>query len=316
MQTLPELSEWVRNFGHDPRQMSRLILNRFTWHQIWTAMDIIDDIDLAMAAYVDNEFPADIGERYLRIYGILQALYVQQDALRDLIRAIHPAKVIEVSDLLKDIRGARNASVGHPTQLRRKGESLSAHGIVRATMSKEGFELCSFPEKDGKFFVYVPVRELIQKQRAEATRILSEVVAELLEQEEAHRAEFRHNKLIRAFDQVFYAFEKILEEFQGCSLPTLGQWGIDHLFNSICKFEELLKERGLSIDSYDSVKYLYEEIEHPLNELRKFLRGETSEVLSHKSAVVFANALMPSFEKLVHIASEIDEEYAAVPKLG
>jgi hypothetical protein len=30
-------------------------------------MDVIDDVDLAIEAYLDTDFPADDGEKYLRI---------------------------------------------------------------------------------------------------------------------------------------------------------------------------------------------------------------------------------------------------------
>ena len=85
-----------------------------------------------MATYLENEYPTDTGERYLRIYGAMQGLFLQQDALSDLIKAIHPAKEIRRHDVLKDIREIRNASGGHPTQLRRKG-ALSMHAIVQSS---------------------------------------------------------------------------------------------------------------------------------------------------------------------------------------
>jgi hypothetical protein len=313
MPTMRELSRWIRDYGHDARQLPRLIADRFIWHQIWTAMNVIDDVDSATTAYLDNEFPNDIGERYLRVYGALQGLFMQQDALRDLIRAIHPAKDIRLNDVLKDIREARNASIGHPTQMKRKG-GLSAHGIVQISMHKDGFELLSYPEKDGKAFQYVPVLELIKKQRAEAVRILSEVVEDLREQEEAHRARFREVKLMSVFNQVSYAFEKIFEDIRRDSLAGLARWGTDCLRTSLEDFRKLLKVRGLGIDSCDSIEYLYDQIEHPLTELAKYVRGEPSEIMSYRSAVVFAEALRFYFEELQQIASEIDQEYAAPPK--
>src|SRR5208337_431918 len=103
MQTMRELSRWIRNYGHDARQLPRLFADRFIWHQLWAAMDVIDDVDAAMTAYLENEFPDDIGEKYLRIYGALQGLFIQQDALLDLIKAIHPAKDIRLNDVLRDI---------------------------------------------------------------------------------------------------------------------------------------------------------------------------------------------------------------------
>jgi hypothetical protein len=309
-----DLSRWIRDYGHDARRLKHLLADRFAWHQLWTAMDIIDDVESALTAYLNNEFPANLGERYLRIYGVLQGLFIQQDALADLIKAIHPAKEIRLNDVLHDVRDARNASVGRPTQLKRKG-ALSAHGIVQNSMSKEGFDLHSFPPKDGKICQYVPVQELVEKQRAEAIRILSEVINDLREQEQEYRRKYRDTKLMQVFDQVGYAFEKILEEVRQDSTPILSRWAVDHLQKSLDDFERLLKERGLDIDTYDSVEYLYNEIRHPLVELRKFLVGESCEVLSAKSAVVFTKALQVSFDELGQIAKEIDEEYSSDPDM-
>jgi hypothetical protein len=313
MPTIRELSRWIRDYGHDARQLPRLFADRFIWHQLWTAMDVIDDVDSAMTAYLDHEFPNEIGEKYLRLYGALQGLFIQQDALRDLIKAIHPAKNIGLNDVLKDIREARNASVGHPTQMGWKGV-LSAHGIVQNSMRKDGFELLSYPQKDGKTLQYVPVRELIEKQRVEVARILSEVVEDLRAEEEVHRARFREVKFMALFSQVSYAFEKIFEEIRRDSARVLSSWAVEHLRKSLDEFGALLKARGLNVDSYDSIEYLYNQIDHPLTELTKFVKNEPSEILSSKSAVVFAEALRQYFDELQQIASEIDQEYAAQPE--
>lgn len=312
MPTMHELSAWIRNYTQDPRHLPRLLADQFVWNQLCTALDIIGDAESALTAYTDNDFPTQTGEKYLRIYGAMQGLFLQQDALRDLIKAIHPTKEIPVNDVLRDIREARNASVGHPTRLGWK-PPFSTHGIVQHSMRKEGFELVSYPKKNDETFEHVPVQELIEKQRAEAARILSEVVEELRQQEEVHRAQFRGIKLLKAFNQVSYAFDKIFEESHGDSGPILSNWAVDHLRKSLEDFERLLKERGLAVDSYDSIKYLYDEIEHPLTELSKFVKGEPSEVLSNKSAAVFAEALQHYFGELRDIAREIDEEYSSEP---
>jgi len=49
--------------------------------------------------------------------------------------------------------------------------------------------------------LHVPVQELIEKQRAEAARILSEVVEELREQDKPHRAQFRETKVVQVFNR-------------------------------------------------------------------------------------------------------------------
>jgi hypothetical protein len=312
MPSMRELSRWIRDYCGDPKHRQRLMADRFTWHQLCTAMDIIDDVESAIDAYLTNDFPRDIGERYLRVYGILQGLFLQQDALSDLIKTVHPARAIRQNDVLKDIREARNASVGHPTQLKRHG-TLSTHGIVQNSMGKEGFDLLSYPDPSGKLFQHVPVRQLIEQQRAETARILTEVIDELRAKEEAHRAQFREAKLVEAFSLASYAFEKIFEGIRRRSI-SLDQWAVDHLQQTLDDFEKQLQQRGLSIQIYDSIQYLYDEIAHPLAELKKYILRQQSEILSDKSAVVFAEALHGYFDRLREMAGEIDEEYASAPE--
>jgi hypothetical protein len=43
-------------------------------------MDVIDDVDSALQAYLDKDFPEETGEKYLRVYGVMQAMFLQQDA--------------------------------------------------------------------------------------------------------------------------------------------------------------------------------------------------------------------------------------------
>jgi len=312
MNTLMELSRWIRDYGNDPRHSERLQSVLFDWHQLWTALDVIEDVDLAISAYIENEFPSDPGEQYIRVYGILQALFVQQDALTHFVEVIRPAMSIAAVDVLKDVREARNASVGHPTKLTRKG-NLSTHFMSQVSMSKEGFELFSFAEKDGITIRSVPVLTLIERQRAEIVRILTEVVKELKEDETAHKMKFRGKRIHGSFNLTSYAFEKISEELRGATPVGMGKWATDELQSSLDHFKAALEERGVSIDAYDSIKHWYGEISYPLGELRKFVRGEPSGIPSAQAGAVFADALQSYFSHLSDIAAEIDAEYSEVP---
>jgi hypothetical protein len=305
-----ELSRQIRDYGQNPRHVERLYSVRFDWHQLWTALDIIEDVDLAIKAYVDADFPTTPGEQYLRVFGIFQALFVQQDALQHFVEVILPGSPIVLVDVLKDVREARNASVGHPSELKRGGE-VSTHGINRSTTGKDGFLLMSYSDKKDSYFQNVPVMELIAKQRKEAARILSEVIKELSVKDEEHKSKFRSESLKDTFHLVLYAFEKISEEIRG-SQAILSKWAVGELQSALDRFEQLLKKRGMGIETYDSVKFHYSEIEYPLAELRKFLDGQTSDVASPKAARVYADALQVSFMELMDIAGEIDEEYQTV----
>jgi hypothetical protein len=276
-------------------------------------LDTVDDTEEAMTAYVDNDFPTGNGERYLRYYGVLQAMFVQQDSLDDLIKAVHPVAEISVKDILKDVREARNRSVGHPTHLKRGG-IMFTQAIIQNSMRKDGFRLISYPERNGQLFQFIPVIALIAKQKEEAARVPSEVIEDLRQREETHRSEFRDVKVRSALDRVTYAFEKIFEEHRRDSVHILSGWAVSHLQTALDQFEKLLNERGLTRDSYDSVKYLYKDIEHPLAQLTKYISNEPSEVASDESAIVFTDALQGYFDRLRGIAIEIDEEYASAPE--
>jgi hypothetical protein len=129
------------------------------------------------------------------------------------------------------------------------------------------------------------------------------------------QTQFHRPKLKKAFDEVWYSFEKILGEVRGDSELVNAKQAVNQLQISLNQFENLLTERGLSIDSKDSIKYLYQEIEHPLTELRRFFMKEPSEILTDKAGVVYVNALKASFCKLIDIAAEMDEEHSSIPRL-
>ena len=310
MESLRQCSQWIRGYVNDPRHQQTLMSVKFDWHQLCAAMDIVDDVDLALDAYLRNSFPADDGEKYLRIYGVLQALFVQQDALGHLVAIVRPSFSLVLSDVLKDIREIRNASIGHPTETKRKGQ-LSVHSMNRSTLDRDGFLLLSFDEKNGTLFENVRVSELIEMQRREAVRILTDVARQLRESDEAHKRQFRSISLRNAFANVTYAFEKISDDARRSSAPGMGGWAVEYLQSSLLEFETLLRDRGLDLETYDHIKYLYDEIRHPLSQLRTYIKGETSEIRSRETAIVFADALQGHFTELMGLAREIDEDYAS-----
>ena len=61
MTTMRELSRWIRDYTQDPRHQQRLIAAGFIWYQMCVAMDIIDDAESALDAYIGNEFPTNTG---------------------------------------------------------------------------------------------------------------------------------------------------------------------------------------------------------------------------------------------------------------
>lgn len=59
----------IRKFINKPRKQYILLKNHKFWNQLCSSLDVIEDSDLAIDAYLNMEFSKDDGEKYLRLYG-------------------------------------------------------------------------------------------------------------------------------------------------------------------------------------------------------------------------------------------------------
>ena len=155
----------IREFISKRRTQYVLLKNGALWLQLCSCLDVIEDSELAIAAYSAEEFAASDGAYYLAIYGLLQALFLQQDAVINLCESFGIRETIDNYPRLKHIREIRSDSVGHPTKRdRKKGQPTSYHFISRSTLSTAGFELLSY-DADGKSeFRNISIPELIADQ--------------------------------------------------------------------------------------------------------------------------------------------------------
>lgn len=122
------------------------------WFMLCAAMDAIEDTQQAIEDYVTarTNQKRRTGERYLRAYGVLQALVVQKDAARDLCNALSVEALWNPSPVEK-IRELRIQSIGHPTLTRKsRSRSQSSHFIIQISLGDRGFELISFDSKGNR----------------------------------------------------------------------------------------------------------------------------------------------------------------------
>jgi len=82
-----DLTRAVRDHINTHRYQSVLLGDSRTWNQICSSLDVIGDSIYAVSSYDAEELPEDVGLKYIYIYGLLQALYLMQDALRHLSEA-------------------------------------------------------------------------------------------------------------------------------------------------------------------------------------------------------------------------------------
>jgi hypothetical protein len=106
------------------------------WHVLCAAIDVLEDTQQAIQAFSVNNARKgrrSTGEKYLRTYGVLQALAVQQDAAKDLAMLSRlPICGIQLQSPTSESSGS------YPLDIRR-------YAGKRQTAARPHTSLCRFP---------------------------------------------------------------------------------------------------------------------------------------------------------------------------
>lgn len=179
MDKIDQLTESIRQIIQYPDNSFFGVLDGAEQRMLNSCLDVIEDSNACLDAPFapeSDDLHLDDANKYMYIYGKMQALILQQDAVSHFLNATAFEYTIEP---LKYIREIRNKSVGHPT-LRGKGTGRTFHFITRVSIRSEGFELTtvyadSRPDCTEKISLY----DLIAKQRRYLSQILENFIAYL-----------------------------------------------------------------------------------------------------------------------------------------
>lgn len=280
------------------------------WNQLCSSLDVIGDTSIAVKSYEECEWPEDTGMQYILIYGLLQALVVQQDAVRHLREVLN---VENVEDLeLQEIRDIRNRSVGHPTKQNAGKNRKSFNFISRISMSKKGFDLLSsYGERNSDDHRSVSLSAFIQTQEEELSKSLGEVLNKLEKEEMEHKEKFKDEKLRNLFSRsIPYYVEKIFDEILSTQRKGLGGYHVSLIQDTITKFVSQLEKRGL-LPAYEHAAYEIEDTTYALDELAKYFDHEKESKLNDRDANIYTCFLNKQLEMLEEIAKSIDDKYEA-----
>src|SRR5690606_16854809 len=195
MDLVQQRGKRIRDLVNHPWKLQSLFDNKTKWNKLCASMDVIGDTQIAINSYFSlPSFKAENGG-YLFLYGLLQALFLQQDALNHLSEALFDKPInwkSEYPDIYL-VRELRNYSIGHPTK---RGKDESFHFIARYSVSKGHFRLMSHYSKTNKSeFRDIDINAIRAKQENSVVKILDTVI-ELMEKEYSdHKQKFENSKL-------------------------------------------------------------------------------------------------------------------------
>ena len=162
MYNLEPLIDEVRDIIDKWEGSHAVLEDRRTRMQLCSCLDVIKDTALCLNAFrTTNIGELDVGSKYMYVYGSLQALVLQQDAVKHFTCAL--GKKYPYHPRLKEIRDIRNHSVGHPTD---EGPGRTFNLITRDGIGNQGFELgTTYADGSPKPPKRVDIRGLIEDQR-------------------------------------------------------------------------------------------------------------------------------------------------------
>lgn len=295
------VEEKIRDFLTCPRK--HLLKDWAKWNILNSAMDLIGDTEMAIEAYLNSKDGGDSGLQYLLIYGILQILFVQQDAAKLISDALRLP--YEHCDELLKIREIRNDTVGHPAN--RNGGTRSSF-LVRCSMTKQGYTLLTTHSNGEPDSQEVNLIELINNQRGVIFTVLTHVIDRLNNEDMEHKKKFKDTKLMDFFPASnSYHLGKIFEICPEASDQARIIAGISTkiIRENLTKFRLALVERG---EFSDTLEYEIEETAYPIAELDCFFNSRESK-LNDRDASIFAFFIRHKLGELEEMAKAIDAEY-------
>lgn len=161
--SISDLETAIRDSITRPRMHDTLLANRKSWNVLHSALDVIGDTELALSSYLNWEYQADVGKKYLLVYGALQVMEVQQDAVRYLCESL--AVRYSRPKELAQIRGIRSSAIGHPMH-EKEERTIKSSFIRRSDLTQNRFTLRTmFSDQRNDLLRQVNIVELMDVQR-------------------------------------------------------------------------------------------------------------------------------------------------------
>lgn len=181
-----------KNISSRKKITEKLRLNKTEdWSFICTSLDVIGDTASAINNFLEYGLEGhsdgdDAGEKYLRLYGVLNAAYLQQFALLDLHRKCNvpdPKKILEKIKTL-EVFELRNKLGAHSVDYLNNNKELENYVLIQNSMKGYTFQ---YMNNDSMIRTWVDVRKCLVEHLEFAIFSLDKIYVKYIET--IHRGE-------------------------------------------------------------------------------------------------------------------------------
>lgn len=231
------------------------------WLQLTSSLNVLEDSYLAVQFYCDSAFPESAGGRYLYIYGLLQALYLQQDAATGISDSLFGKKINWKTEYPNAYyaREMRNDVSGHPTN-RDSGKLVIYLEQISLRKESFGYMRCYSDENKESEYVGINVQEAIDDVHNCINTILGKASDALENEYREYLEKFKGVKMKDIFNSLAYAKENVL-----ANDVLLKPAGYQNTKGMVEKVKNELIARHGSIDTVDAFANILKKIDTVFN---------------------------------------------------
>jgi hypothetical protein len=278
--------------------------HKFNLDLTWAAMDMIEDTELAIESFRNDESGKDVGLEYLKVYGLFQAIFMQQDAARNLAVGLSLPELNITTDMeAAEVREIRNKYFGHH-KYQRKGK-ITYHGISRMTVGEQSIKAWTYPDFSTQV---VHLKDAIEANRKYIIKSLRIVLANL------HKKKIEFIRQIKdklSEDRRPYFFEKISSwVFGSSSTPyEMAGTGLKVIRSDIEGLKSGLRVRYESLANVGDVDRDVKKCKYFLDLLDKHFEINPYGLKGDFGAEGYVETLKKAFNEIIDIAIETNSDF-------
>ncbi len=279
-------------------------------------MDTIDDTCLAISSFQKELSNLLIKNPHIAVYGLLQTLFVQQDAVNFLKISLfgHDKKIDwKKNHELYKIRQIRNETIGHPIKTKQKGgkssfvdDEITSCTVDWSSLDTEGFRyvLRRHSQPENKTIEF---SKIIKVQNDCLSTELELVMKKLQKEEDKHKMKFEGKKLHDLIGESPLYQVSLIYGFRNCD--NLAWLSFDYYYEIYKKIKKELEKRygvfgeTLRIPGTGEV---VKKLDFVFSKIELFKNTGKYE---YYDVVVYVDALVAGMNELQTHLVEIDKEF-------
>ncbi|HSW92048.1 MAG TPA: hypothetical protein VLG09_05365 [Candidatus Saccharimonadales bacterium] len=303
--TVNDICGDIRRLANTPVFIQNIKRHRFNWDLTWAAMDTIEDTELAINSFADSKSKGGRGVEYLRIYGLFQAIFMQQDAVRNLAEGLSlPGLNITTDAEASEVREIRNKYFGHH-KYQRKGIT-TYHGISRMTVGDDSITAWTYPNFSTED---INLKNAVEANEKYISKSLESVLVNMKKKKSEYVSKIKDQL---SEDKQSYAFEKIFSWVYGETADrcVMTGAGLRVIRSSINELEVGLKARYEDLSGIGDLERTIKKTLYILDILDKLFKNNPNGMGGDFNSEIYVESLDNSFSELIDICIEANVEFS------